>query len=389
VLFAMAYLPAVGRSRLWTITVTPLASIIGSGFLISAPLLHAHFGAWAIPALILINVVTLAASLAIRHNMYHFDPDRSGMMSRDRSLLVLGRLAGGTLAAAYVISVAFYVALLSAFGLEMFGLYRPELVKIVSTVLLAFIGLTGLVHGLHGLERLEKIAVHLKLAVIGGLLLVLAMFRVVGGAPPPQSIPRLDLEHLKVLGGMLLIMQGFETTKYLGHQYDVKPRVRAMVLAQLIALGIYVAFVWLVRPLVEGLDVSHETVIIEAIARLAPGLGIMLSLGAVFSQFSAAIADSVGTGGIVVLETAGRIRERFAYPAIAAVTIVLLWSLDVFEVMGLASRAFAAYYGLQCAIAVVTSGSGAPLGLRVVRIAGFTAVALVMLAVVLFSIPAE
>ena len=43
-ILGLLYSAPVRRSRLWTITVTPLASIIGSGFLISAPLLYAHFG---------------------------------------------------------------------------------------------------------------------------------------------------------------------------------------------------------------------------------------------------------------------------------------------------------------------------------------------------------
>lgn len=39
----MFYLSGLNRSRMWTIIVTPLASIIGSGFLVVAPLLYQNF----------------------------------------------------------------------------------------------------------------------------------------------------------------------------------------------------------------------------------------------------------------------------------------------------------------------------------------------------------
>ncbi|MFQ5491725.1 MAG: hypothetical protein ACE5GE_13485, partial [Phycisphaerae bacterium] len=44
----------VGRSKTWAAMVSPLASIIGSGFLISAPLLARHFGSYAVLAMALL-----------------------------------------------------------------------------------------------------------------------------------------------------------------------------------------------------------------------------------------------------------------------------------------------------------------------------------------------
>jgi len=45
------------RTALWRATVTPLASIIGSGFLVSAPLLAREFGGYAAPAMALLIVL--------------------------------------------------------------------------------------------------------------------------------------------------------------------------------------------------------------------------------------------------------------------------------------------------------------------------------------------
>ncbi len=389
-ILAALYSPLVRRSRLWTITVTPLASIIGSGFLISAPLLYAHFGTWAVPAVIAINGLALAVGLVIRHNIQYFDIDRPGFMERSIPLRVLGRLSGAMLSVAYVVSVAFYITLMSGFALESLGMYRTLWVKLASTAALAAIGAYGYARGLHGLERVEKVAVNLKIAIIGGLLVVLAVFRIGGGgAGFSPATPHFGLASLAVLGGMLLITQGFETTKYLGHQYAVKPRVRALVLAQLIAAGIYVAFVGLVGPLVEGVDPTRETAIIEAIARLALGLGIVLSFGAIFSQFSAAVADTVGVGGIVEQESRGRVKERLVYPAVALAAMALVWGLDVFSVMAFASRAFALYYALQASIATLTAIQHPESPRRSIKLVLFPVLAVVLLLIALFAVPAE
>ena len=50
----IAFLVLISRpvraSRIWSATVTPLASIIGSGFLVSVPLLASAVGIWAVAA---------------------------------------------------------------------------------------------------------------------------------------------------------------------------------------------------------------------------------------------------------------------------------------------------------------------------------------------------
>ena len=44
----LALAPRVAKSVSWQATVTPLASIMGSGFLVSAPLLGGVVGIWAV-----------------------------------------------------------------------------------------------------------------------------------------------------------------------------------------------------------------------------------------------------------------------------------------------------------------------------------------------------
>lgn len=390
VLLAVFYSPAVRRSQLWTITVTPLASIIGSGFLITAPLLYDRFGTLAVPVILFINAFALGVGLVIRNNIKYFDPHRLAMVRRVRLLGVLERLANWALGLSYIVSIAFYITLLSAFGLEAVGRYSPFGVKLMSTVVLAFVAGVGYTRGLHGLESLEKTAVNVKLSIIGGLLLVLLVFNLLGGnGDHVTATPELNGMSLQILGGLLLIVQGFETTKYLGRHYEVEPRVRALLLAQLIASAAYVLFVWWVAPLVIGVDAHSETAIIRVVGKLAAGLGLALSVGAIFSQFSAAVADTVGTGGIAAEEANGRFSERHAYVAIAAAAVALLWVFDVFAVLALASRAFAAYYSLQGIIATITVWHHPRSTKRTWKLIVFPLLTLALILITLFAIPAE
>jgi len=80
-------------------------------------------------------------------------------------------------------------------------------------------------------------------------------------------------------------------------------------------------------------------------------LPAMLVVAAVMSQFSAAVADTVGAGGLLEEETRHRISTRLAYPLIAFCAIMLVWNAHIFHMIAFASRTFAAYYFLQALVA--------------------------------------
>ena len=103
--------------------------------------------------------------------------------------------------------------------------------------------------------------------------------------------------------------------------------------------------------------------------------------GKIAPQFSAAIADFVGGAGILV-ETLP-VRERLVYPAIAAAAIALTWSLNVFELLTLASRGFAAYYPVQCAEALIVAWPER----SALRLAAFGTGALLSAATLAFGLP--
>ena len=65
--------PALRRSTRWRATVTPLASIIGSGFLVVAPLLGLTAGRFALLAMAAILVLAYLVGNAVRYNIAHVE----------------------------------------------------------------------------------------------------------------------------------------------------------------------------------------------------------------------------------------------------------------------------------------------------------------------------
>jgi len=111
--------------------------------------------------------------------------------------------------------------------------------------------------------------------------------------------------------------------------------------------------------------------------------------GAIFAQLSAAIADAIGAGGLIEEVSSRRIDRRHAYPIIALVGVGLTWSLDIFGVIALASRAFALFYLLQCLVAAGVALKAPGVRRRGLYVAGFLVLAAMALAVVLFGTPSQ
>lgn len=374
-------LPRVSHARIWLATVTPLASIIGSGFLVAAPLLARVAGPYAVVVMAALCGSAYLIGSAIRFNIANAEPVLSGAQPGPRSLKVLERGAQLILALSYLISICFYIQLMSSFALDGAGIHQPEAGKLFATMVIGFLGALGLLRGFGRLQALEEHAVALKLAVIAGLLVGLALyhFAKAGGVAVPT--PDIDWHAVRVGLGALLIIQGFETSRYLGHVNSAEERVRSMRYAQILASAIYVVFMLLAVDFLDPTQPADETAIIHYSERVAPILPVFLILGAVAAQFSAAIADFVGGAGILV-ETLP-VRERWVYPAIAAAAIALTWSFNVFEVLTFASRGFAAYYLIQCVEALILAWPKRSPG----RLAAFGTGALVSAATLVFGLP--
>jgi hypothetical protein len=385
--------PKLRLSDSWQATVTPLASIIGSGFLIVVPLLGHEIGNWAVFGMGGIVLVAYGIGIILRFNIEHAEPVLAGN-DTPALLSITEGLADVALGIAYTISVAFYIRLLASFLLRGFGVTETELsARILATVVLVFIAAVGIWRNLDGLEILEEYAVSVKLAIIATLVVGLLYFNVqswqAGNTLTPIPISEDWWRTVRILAGMLLVVQGFETSRYLGSHYDAPLRQKTMRWAQLISGAIYIIFVGLATVLMTDLPPQiDDTAIIDIVGDVAPVLPTMLVLAALMSQFSAAVADTAGSGGLVLELSRKRISQSVGYVLIISLAIMLIWITNIFEVITLASRAFALYYLLETLIAWGAAQHLLQGRERWVMMGKTAVMALVLLFVVIFAIPA-
>lgn len=379
--------PAVAQREGWRATVTPLASIIGSGFLVVGPLLADVTGPWAPLAMAALCALAWLFGAAIRFNIAHAEPLREDAHA-PRDALAIDRFADVCLAFAYFISVTYYLNLLGAYLIKGAGVVDPTLARTVTTAVVAGLGVVGLLRGFRGLERIEVGAVSFKLAVIAGIVVVLLLALLPGlgdGWHAPKAMRETPSHALRILLGCVILVQGFETSRFLGRHYPAPLRIRSMRWAQALSAAIYVVFIAVLLPHAPGgrPDEGAETAIVDILAKVASALGPLIVLAALASQLSAAVADMSGAGGLLADYGGKRLHPRYAYVGIAIVAIALTWSTDIFGLIAYASRAFAVYYALQCALAWRLARGR--VGRRIVFASGFVLAAMV----VVFGVPAD
>jgi hypothetical protein len=381
--------PRVIASDYWRATVTPLASIIGSGFLVSVPILRDVVGQWAVIPMIGLLTVAYLIGAAIRDNIAHVEPlVQDGDAAAP--LTAAERLSHLALSFAYFVSVAYYLVLFATFLLKSLGVQDAQTAKLIVTGMLLAIAVIGAWRGFHAIEGLEIYAVSVKLAVIAGLLVALLIFDALAfagaGRANGEIAGHFDIADLPILMGLLILVQGFETSRFLGADYPAELRIRTMKAAQLLSAAIYIAFFLLMIPLM-GADSQESGVaaIVDMVQPVALVLPLVITLGALASQSSAAVADAIGAGGLLHDITKGRIPVRYAYPWIAGISAIVTWETDVFSLITLASRCFALYYALQCLVAALSSNERG----RRWHAAGYALLMLLCAAIVIFGTPAE
>ncbi|WP_068301666.1 hypothetical protein [Pararhodobacter sp. CCB-MM2] len=370
--------PALRRAETWRAMVTPLASIIGSGFLVLGPLLNHAYGYWAPLAMGLLCAVAWGYGAAIRGNI--------AAIARDGSAgpVWAEGLASALLGFAYMVSVAYYLNLLGSFAVSLTPWDTPVAARVVTTAVYAVILIVGWTRGFAVLERLEYASVALKLAIIAGLVLGL-MVHTGGLATEGGLILSAPVETgwaaLTLGFGMIVTVQGFETSRYLSAEYDAPVRIRSMRHAQIFSTLIYLIYIALVTyAFAPEEGVLKETAIVALMGAVSPVLPMVLVAAALAAQFSAAVADTGGSGGLIEELTRKRVSTRQAYGAVVAVGLGLTWFAHVFEIIAYASRAFAAYYAVQSAMAAVREWQGRK-GLAVT----YGALALLGVAIVVFG----
>ncbi|MDJ0957176.1 MAG: hypothetical protein QNI91_09975 [Arenicellales bacterium] len=388
--------PRLLKNMSWQATLTPLSSIIGSGFLIIAPLLASVLGVYSPLAVIGIVVLAYAIGGVIRFNIIHAES-----LLHDRKshplLYKIDFFANAVLSLAYVTAVAFYLSLLSSFLLTYLGFVDAvNLERILTTTIIVFIATTGFLRGLGGLEKLEAFAMSIQLSIVAALLIGVAVYDY-NFIQSEQSLifdiqERSWMTKAFMLAGILLVVQGFETSRFLGEKYHADMRVRTMRRAQLISGTLYVLSVIILMPIVQHINLAHIRIadIVSATGLAATALPLMLIVAAIMSQFSAGVADTVGAGGLASETSRGRLSSNKGYLVVSIFAIVLIWTADLLEIIALASRAFALYYLLQCGVALVANHHYYKHKAAYwLHCTSFATMATILVFVVLFAIPAE
>lgn len=330
----------------WRATVTPLASIIGSGFLIAAPVFRFSLGQYALLGMLLLTAFAYSIGSALRFLLAQKkSPINPKSIVLSELLLVL----------AYIISISFYIKLLALFSLKIFNLDSHIFANLLGSVLILGIGIFGYRYKLSFLEKLETVSVSIKLAIIFAFLVCLFVYNgniyFLDGYPKAQPI-ELSSRSLQILMGALVLTQGFETSLFLKDNYSAPVLIKSMRGAQIISTIIYLLFVALLMPNFALITSATETAIIDMSSVIATILPISLIIAAQFSQFSAAVADTIGGGGLIHKVSKGRFSSNYGYLLISLVALSFIWFTNIFEIISFASKAFAAFYLTQVLNAV-------------------------------------
>lgn len=344
--------PKVIHNKVWRANITPLASIIGSGFLVLGPILDARFGSYAPAAMGALCIIAWFFGSAVRYNIRYLGDHhiKEGMVAHG-----FERAASWSLGLAYIVSVAYYLNLFGAFGVSLTEVDDRLHGKLLTTAIFIVILLTGWLRGFKALERMELYSVNAKLAIISGLLIGLVFFFARRASGDDLSVNPSEVHGwgaATLIFGLIVTTQGFETSRYLGKEYDAKTRIRSMRLAQWTSSAIYMGYIALMAFTFKRGELElSETAIIDMMKIVAPILPALLVAAALSAQFSAAVADTSGSGGLINELTHDRVKPQHAYVLVVALGIALTWLSNIFEIISYASRAFAIYYALQSGLA--------------------------------------
>ena len=365
-------------------TATPLASIFGSGFLVIVPILYGAVGPYSLVAMACVCGLAYAVGSIIRYNIRHAEPLLEAGKAPHRAVL-FEHVSDFALIIAYAISVCLYVRILAAFLLGGLGIDTPLNEHLVTVAVIASIGLVGYFKGLDMLQKLETLALGVTLIIIAALLVGFGSYDVSAFKGAGIQMPKMPVHNwwqvLTIIGGTLIVVQGFETSRYLEEEFDPETRIRSCRRSQLVSTAVYLVFVALATPLMHflGGKVADNGLIILA-GKASILLTVPLVVAAVLSQFSAAVADTIAGGGDMAETTKEHVDSRHGYVFICGVAVVLA-AFDTLTILALASRAFAFYYALQCLVAVNVSKN--PLQKLAMRL-----LAVVLIFITIFSVPA-
>ena len=392
---------------------------MGSGFLVCAPLLYANTGNYAVAAMAGLLCLAYAVGSVIRFNIRYGEPiletqipptdfkrqehkrhiahrDTAHRVKAGQSAEILEKISHIALSGAYFISVSYYLQLLSSFALQPFSFDKAWYGKILVTLILAGLGMIGILRGLKGIERIERIVISINLSMIAALVAGLFCYNIVTlerGDFHIQTLPLpADKSHvIRILMGMLIVVQGFETSRFLGSEHPPEVRVRTMRWAQLLSSGIYLLFIALMAIVMNkagSMEQTNITAIVGLSKIIAPILPIFIMITAIGSQFSASTADDAGCSGLLESIFKSRVPAGFDYLIVSGMAVAITWITNVYQIISFASRAFALYYAIQCVVAILVVKHSPSVTVPVRRMILYGSLAVICAAITCFGIPA-
>jgi len=367
-------------------TSTPLASIFGSGFLIIVPILAGAVGIYSVYAMAGVCLLAYSVGTVIRFNIKNAEPVLAD--NPPEKTMSFERLSDLALVLAYVVSVCLYLHILASFVLGSFQMDTEFNENILTTGIIVIIMIIGLTKGLDALSALEKWGLIITLAIIVLLVLGFAYYdwgawKSASGIQLFQPNDHTVWETITIVAGTLIVVQGFETTRYLGDDFSADIRIKASRNSQIISTIVYVVFIAVSMPLVHKLDGKYDDNSLIALAGFASAILVApLVIAAAVSQFSAAVADTLAATGNMEEVTNKKLKAKYGTILVGGGAIALSWSSNTTELIALASRAFAFYYLLQCLVAISVSKS-------VSQKIGFGLIALALAFITVFAVPAS
>lgn len=239
----------------------------------------------------------------------------------------------------------------------------------------------------------QTYSVNIKLSIIVALILGHISFNfysLFNGQWQLLVYPHEDpLTTIQKLLGMLIIIQGFETSRYLGSDYSKQIRIKTMRNAQIISGIIYVVFITSTLTAFNHVHSLGETTVIDVCRMVAPILPMLIIIAAVMSQFSAAVADTIGSGGLLVESMRNKITTKTSYLLITLTGVILTWFTNIYTIITFASKAFAIYYTMQLVLSTIVLSKQKRSGVRYLKILLYLLLIILMVAVILFGIPVK
>ncbi|HQT47908.1 MAG TPA: hypothetical protein PLY97_11880, partial [Acidocella sp.] len=297
---------------------TPLASIFGSGFLVIVSVLGESVGPYSVFAMAGVCALAFSVGMVVRYNIRHAEPVLQ-QENPPRLITIFSTVAQAALIAAYVISVALYVRILASYALGFFNVKSNFDERLLTTAVIGLVLLMALTKGLTALEAGKKWALGTTVLIIIVLICAFGVYDIHALTSGHLVLPAFPQKGgywhmITVLAGTLIVVQGFETTRYLGDQFDAQARVRAARDAQIVSSLVYLLLVGLATPLMQFLPKQAQA---DALMHLAGIVAFWLTyplvLTAVLSQFSAAIADAISGSGSLIEVTRRKISARLTY----------------------------------------------------------------------------